>query len=283
MKLNEKIKEMAVFIEFLAGSGLAIFFHLVLDNPMAAYVIFGIGSLLSLATYLLREDLATTRHELATEYRQAHEITFALAGIVDPECRVRAQELLSGTKRTLSLLQQGFIPLDETEFYLEGARCADYATHRIRAVDPLTTGWSSRSAMVNFFQANIRALERGVAITRVFVVTPEELTEPEVQKVLATHLGHGIDVRVAFRDELPQASEISGRDTNSPIDFAIYDDQVATEVFPQTGRYYGRKTTQQAEVDRYRRLFELVEHSAQSVSLIDERVYLASELHKLAS
>lgn len=283
MKLNEKVKEMAVFIEFLAGSGLAIFFHLVLDNPMAAYVIFGIGILLSLATYLLREDLATTRHELATEYRQAHEITFALAGIVDPECRVRAQELLAGAKRTLTLLQQGFIPLDETEFYLEGARCTDCATHRIRAVDPLTAGWSSRGSMVNFFQANLRALERGVAITRVFVVTQEELADPEVQKVLATHLGHGIDVRVAFRGELPQASEISGRDTNSPIDFAIYDDQIATEVFPQTGRYYGRKTTQPTEVDRYKRLFELVEHSSQAVSLIDERVYLASELHRLAS
>ena len=46
MKLSQKIQSMAVFIEFLAGSGLAIFFHLVLHNEMASYLVFGIGVLL---------------------------------------------------------------------------------------------------------------------------------------------------------------------------------------------------------------------------------------------
>ena len=282
-RLNDKIKEMAVFIEFLVGSGLAIFFHWVLEDPEVAYVTFGIGILLSLATYLIREDLAATRHALGDEYRQAHEIPFALARINDPECRERAQTLLAGTQRTLSLLQQGVIPLDETEFYLEGARCADQSLHRIRTVDPLSPGWGSRGAMVNFFQANLRALERGVAITRIFVVSPDELSDPDVQKTIATHLGHGIEVRVAFRDELPQANDLSGRDTSSPNDFAMYDDQIATEVYPQAGRYFGRKTTRQAEIERYVRLFELVEHNSQTVSMVDGQVYLASELHRLAS
>ena len=44
---------MAVFIEFLAGSGLAIFFHWVLDYKEAAYTIFAVGILLSLVTWLL--------------------------------------------------------------------------------------------------------------------------------------------------------------------------------------------------------------------------------------
>ena len=48
--MNKKIHSMAVFIEFLAGSGLAIFFHLVLHNAEASYIIFGIGILLSLVT-----------------------------------------------------------------------------------------------------------------------------------------------------------------------------------------------------------------------------------------
>ena len=64
MKISKRIQEMAVFIEFLASTGLAIFFHIVLHNPEVAYSIFGIGILLSLATYLLREDLEKTRHEL---------------------------------------------------------------------------------------------------------------------------------------------------------------------------------------------------------------------------
>ena len=68
MKINKKIQEMANFIEFIASAGLAIFFHLVLNNPGVAYSIFGIGILLSLATYLLREDLEKTRLVLVEQY-----------------------------------------------------------------------------------------------------------------------------------------------------------------------------------------------------------------------
>lgn len=283
MKISTKIQNMAVFIEFLAGAGLAIFFHWVLHFPEAAYSIFGIGILLSLATYLLREDLEKTRHELIDQYHQAHEITFAIAQINDPECHVKAEEMLYGVKRTIALLQQGFIPLDETEFYLEGAKCSDLAIRRIKAVDPITNGWHTRGALVNFYQSNLRALERGITISRIFVMNHEELGDPEAQKILLAQCHDGIDVRIAFRDELPTASNISGRDTNSSYDFAIYDDQVTTEVFPQSGTYFGRKTCQLINVDRYLRLYELIEHSSHAVVVEDERVILASELLNLAA
>jgi hypothetical protein len=284
MKLSQKIQEMAVFIEFLASAGLAIFFHLVLHNPQAAYSIFGIGILLSLATYLLREDLEKTRHELVDQYHQAHELTFALAQISDPECQNRAQELLAGNKRTISMLQQGYIPLDENEFYLEGAKCSDMAQHRIKAVDPITTGWLSRGALVNFYQSNLRALDRGVVITRIFVMSREELTDPEIQKILMIHYTDNIEVRIALRDDLPAtAGNIGGRDTNSSYDFAIYDDQMATEVFPHSGTYFGKKTGQAVNVDRYIRLYELIEHSAHAVVMEEDQILLASDTLKLAA
>ena len=135
--MNKKFQNIAVFIEFLAGSGLAIFFHLVLDNSQAAYIIFGIGLLLSLATYLIREEVEKTRETLIDQYNQAHEITFAIAHINDPDCQTKAHEIMASTKRTLSLLQQGRIPLDETEFYLEVTRCSDQTNRTIRTVDPL--------------------------------------------------------------------------------------------------------------------------------------------------
>ena len=148
-------------------------------------------------------------------------------------------------------MQQGYIPLDEMEFYLEGARLADQAVHRIKAVDPLTTGWQSRGALLNFYQANLRAVDRGVLITRIFVTTREELADPEIQKVLLAQYRDNIDVRLAFRDELPAAVDISGRDTNSSFDFAVYDDRAVTDVFAQTSKYYGRKTCQPLEVAKY--------------------------------
>lgn len=283
MRISKKIQNMAVFIEFLAGAGLAIFFHWVLHYPEAAYSIFGIGILLSLATYLLREDLDKTRHDLLDQYHQAHEITFAIARINDPECHAKAEEMLTGIKRTISMLQQGFIPVDETEFYLEGAKCSDTAIRRIRAVDPMTHGWLTRGALVNFYQSNLRALERGIPITRIFVMNHEELCDPEVQKILLAQFHDGIDLRIAFRDELPTASNISGRDTNSSYDFAIYDNQVCTEVFPQSGTYFGRKTGQAVNMERYLRLYELIEHSSHAVAVEDERVIPASEVLKVAA
>lgn len=284
MRLSNKIQDMAVFIEFLASAGLAIFFHIVLHNPEAAYSIFGFGILLSLATWLLREDLEKTRHELLEQYHQAHELTFALAQVSDPECQVRAQELLAGNKRTILMLQQGFIPLDETEFYLEGAKCSDMAQQRIKAVDPITTGWLSRGALVNFYQSNLRGLDRGVAITRIFVMNREKLSDPDVQKILMIHHADDIEVRIALRDELPAtAGNLGGCDTNSSYDFAIYDDHVATEVFPQAGTYFGRKTCQTTNIERYQKLYKLIDHCAHAVVMENEQILIASEMVKLAA
>ncbi|WP_298270149.1 hypothetical protein [Geobacter sp.] len=283
MTINKKIQEMAVFIEFLVGSGLAIFFHTVLNNEQAAYVIFAIGILLSLVTYLVREDIAKSRADLLEQYRQVHEIPFALAQIADPECQAKAHELIAGAKRTITLLQQGFIPLDETEFYHEGAKLSDQATRQIKAVDPLTPGWWSRGALLNLYQANLRALDRGVRITRIFVLNREELPDPEVQKVLLAQHRGDIGVRVAFRDELPATNDIIGRDTNCSFDFAIYDDRAVTEVFAHPGKHFGRKTAQPSEVARYQHLYELIEHSAHPLTVEGDRVILASDAITLAS
>lgn len=283
MSLSTKIHNLAVFVEFLAGAGLAVFFHLALHKPDVAYIIFGVGILLSLATYLLREDIEKSRRDLLEQYSKAHELTFALSQISDPECQSRVQDLLAGSKRTIQLLQQGYIPLDESEFYLEGARCADGARQRIKAVDPITSGWLTRGVLVNFYQANLRALERGVSITRVFVTTREELTEPEIQKVLLTQYNDGIEVRIAFRDELPSASVNSGRSTDGSCDFAIYDDLSATEVFPLSGTYFGRKACQAGAIEHCLRLYDLVEHSSHAVILDEGQIFLASDQIKLAA
>ncbi len=264
--MNQKIHNMAVFIEFLAGALLAVFFHLVLDHAEVAYTVFGVGILLSLATWLLREDIDKTKTELSAQYYQAHELTFALNGISDPECTAKAGELLEGMKKTVTMLQQGYVPLDESEFYLRGAKYADESRFQIKAVDPVTAGWDSRGALVNCYQANLRAVERGVQVKRIFVLNRDELGNGEVQKLLASQRRDGIEVRIVFRDELPAVSDIGGRDVYRSCDFAIYDDKVITEVFPQPGRFFGRKTRTPAEVTKYLRMFELIEHDSHAVT-----------------
>jgi hypothetical protein len=281
--MNKKMQKIAVLIEFLAGSGLAVFFHQVLRYPEAAYTIFGIGVLLSLGTYLLREDIEKTRAELLEQYHQAHELTFAIARISDPECQSKAHELMASAMRTISLLQQGYIPMDETEFYLEGAKQMEQTVHHAKMADRITTGWDSRGALHNFYQANLRAIERGVKITRIFVVNRENLAEPDFQKILLTQYRNDIDVRIAFRDELPSATNISNRHTDSSFDFAIYDDRVSTDVFSKPGKYFGRKTSDPVEVAKYLHLYELVEQRAYAVILEDDKVILAGDVITLAS
>ena len=281
--MNKKIQEMAVFIEFLAGSGLAIFFHVVLHNEQSAYLIFGMGILLSLVTYLVREDVGKAKSELLAQYQQAHTIPFAVAQITDPECQVKAKDLIASTLKSITLLQQGYIPLDEMDFYLEGARQSDQTVRLIRAVDPLSSGWVSRATLINFYQSNLRAIERGAQITRIFITSREELADAEVQRVLQAQHRDGVEVRLAFRDEIPSTIDFSGSDTYCSFDFAVFDDRAVTSVFPQTRKYYGRKTEQQAEIAKYLHLYERLEHSAHPVSVENDRIVLGSEAIVLAS
>lgn len=276
MKIN--IRNMAILIEFVAGSGLAVLFHWVLHYQEAAYIIFGFGVLLSLATYLIREEVETSREALLEQYTQAHETTLALSRITDPECQAKANELISGTMKIFQMLQEGYIPLKETEFYLEGAKQLEQSVRQMKAVDPMTAGWDSRGALLNFYQANLRALQRGVRVTRTFVVNRDELEDQNVQTLLLHQLRGGIEVRIAFRDELPVISGISGRDTNNTFDFAIYDDRVVTDVFNQPGRYFGRKTAQPTEVAKYLSFYTLIEHSSHAAALKDDRVVLTCDI-----
>ena len=113
---------MAVLIEFLAGAGLAIFFHVVLHEPQVAYNIFGNATLLSLATYLLREDIDKTRQELICQYHQAHEVTFAIARINHEDCHAQALEIWSGIQGGSGQFPQVFIPPTATDVNMTSAK-----------------------------------------------------------------------------------------------------------------------------------------------------------------
>ncbi len=265
--MNKKFQNIAVFIEFLAGSGLAIFFHLVLNNSQAAYIIFGIGLLLSLATYLIREEVERTRETLIDQYNQAHEITFAIANINDPDCQTKAHEIMASTKRTLSLLQQGRMPLDETEFYLEVTRCSDQTSRTIRTVDPLTTEWITRGSLVNLYQANLRSLEGATKITRIFVTESDDLTHQDIQSVLHGQFKDGVDIRIAYRKDLPVSSDVGGFEGNYSFNFTIHDDHIVTDVISQSSKYFGMKTREPSLVGKYLHLFDLIEHVAHTVVL----------------
>lgn len=280
--MTKDVKNKAVWSEFLLSAGLALFFHMGLHNPQVAYTIFGVGLLLSLATYLLRESIDQSEHTLIRHYDQAHAIAFALSQIKDAECRAKAETMMEAIKQNLHLLLQGFIPLDETEYYLAATKCMDQAKNSVQAVDPLTPGWTSRGVMRNLYQANQRALKRGVQVTRIFVIERDELPNAEVQKLLSMQLRDGVDVRVIFRDETSMKSAAGMHGAIHSFDFTIYDGETVIDAFARPGKHHGKKTSSPVEIAKYTQLFALIEHSAIGVALENDRIVVPSPSEQMA-
>lgn len=274
MTLKSRFQSMAALIEFLVGGGLGIFFHWGLHNKDASYTIFGFGTLMSLATYLLREEIVRVRKKLQEQYRQSHEITFALAGITDPDCHAKAQEILSSISRHMPLLQKGYIPLDETEFYLEAARGADGAKKSIQAVDSLNPRWTTTGGILNFYEAHLRGVRRGLIVRKIFLISREDFVDSEVQKIILTQLADGIEVRVAFRDELPP---IRGWGAANSFNFTIFDEKLVIDAEAGQRSYFGKKTAGAGEVQQYLRLLHLVEHAAHRVVVKEGGAAVAGE------
>jgi hypothetical protein len=249
---------MSILIEFIVGAVLAIYFHWVLQYHEASYIVFGIGLLLSLATYLIKEQITATQGQLITLYEGEHEITQALAAITDNECQHKSKELLTDFKRHLSQLQQGYLLLNQSEFYLEGVKALEQATDTVKAVDPLNVDWDSRGSLVNYYQANLNALKRQVKVTRIFVMNRRELDNPKVVETLQQQADDGIDVRIAYYEDL----QSKGSSVHS-LDFAIYSGQVVTDRNPPNSHYFGKRTSQPGEVEKYQRLFDVIEHHSQ--------------------
>jgi hypothetical protein len=273
MKVIAKMQPIATLIEFVASAGLAIFFHLVLHEREVAFTIFGIGLLLSLATWLLREDITEIREKLLYEYREFHELPVALRKIEDSECQKKAQEIIGRVIRNMSLLERGFIPMDETEFMLEATKAADATQFTLKSVNPLTPGWDTRGAIIKYYQSNKRAVERGVKVTRTFVLRRDQLHETDVQKMLRTHFEDGIEVKVAYRDELSVGGEV-GWTKDCSFNFGVYDDKFVADV-SAPAPYYGIRTSQRVEVGRYLQILDLVEHASHAVYLHENEIIQA--------
>lgn len=273
MKVKLRMQRMAAFIEFIVGAMLAIFFHFVLHELVAAFTIFGVGLLLSLATWLLREDIVEIRERLLEEYREFHALPDALRRIEDPECLKKAREIIARITRNMSLLQRGFIPMDESEFMLEATKAADATQQTLKSVNSLTPGWDTRGTIIKYYQANKRALERGVKVTRTFVLRHGQLQESEVQKLLRTHFEDGIEVKLVYRDDLPAGGE-AGWAKDGSFNFGVYDDRLVVDVFAPAP-YYGVRTSRHEELARYLRMLDLVDHASHAVTLRENEIVQA--------
>lgn len=264
-------------IGFWVALLLVIFFISILPFEDPAYLLVGVGGFLSVTAFFLRDEAGAGRF-LPDPHPLADEITRAMAQIKEPAFRKKADRLLFTVRENLSLLQQGVLPLDETEFYREATAGLDRTERQVKAVDPLTADWEGVGPLHHYYSANLRALRYGVMITRIFVLPRRRLAEAGIQKVLLAQFHAGIDVRIAFQEALPSLAEEGGPES---FDFAVYDDR---QVLDRTGApdgSFGRETRIASQVGKYLRLFDSIERHASPALLEDGAIVPADAARSL--
>src|SRR3569833_1334003 len=76
---TKKKFHLTVLIEFLVTAGLGIYFHRVLHWQKEAYFVLAIGLLLTLATYLLADEIARSRERVSASYHRSHGLLSSLS------------------------------------------------------------------------------------------------------------------------------------------------------------------------------------------------------------
>jgi hypothetical protein len=250
---------MLVFIEFVLGVVTGIYLCWLLKFEEAAYFIFGATPLLAVVTYLLQRKIAASRMTLSA-LQDGNEIVKALSAIKDRVYRDKALELLTAFKKNLELLEHGYLLLNEAEFYWQGLKALEQATRQIKTVELLQHRWDRHDNLLNRDQANLRALARGVRITRIFIIERQGLFDRSIQKLLQQQSEAGIDVRIAYSEDLNED------ETAHSLDFAIYDNALVADRGRENNSYFGKLTNKPAEIEKYLRSYNLAERHAHRMS-----------------
>jgi hypothetical protein len=255
---------MRTLLEFLVAAGLALLFHFGLSLEREAYVLFGVGVLLTLAVHLILDRLRAAEARTLEAVAHAHRIESALERIEDPEAVVKSRSVLDTTHQVLVLLGDGAIPLTEGEYYFEASQCLARCTREIHAVNSVdVTDWVGKVQKRKYYEDQVRTRGRGVAITRIFVLRRGDLEDPDVLRTIRHQQGDGIAVRVAWHEDVA----FSGREGVEVVtNFVLFDDKVLIARTPLLGLYYGKKTRAPGEIERYRRTYELLDQYARPLA-----------------
>lgn len=255
---------MRTLVEFLVAAGLALLFHFGLSLEREAYVLFGVGVLLTLAVYLILDRLRAAETRTVEAVAHAHRIESALERIQDPEAVVKSRSVLDTTHHVLVLLGDGAIPLTEGEYYFEAGQCLARCTREMYAVNSVdVTDWVGKVQKRKYYEDQVRTRGRGVAIARIFVLRRGDLEDPDVLRTIRHQQDDGIAVRVAWQEDVA----FSGREGVDVVtNFVLFDDKVLIARTPLLGLYYGKKTRAPGEIERYRRTYELLDQYARPLA-----------------
>lgn len=251
---------MRTLLEFLVAAGLALLFHFGLRLEHEAYVLFGVGVLLTLAVHLIVDRANQLHHKTYEAVGRMTRFDAALERITDPEGMIKGREVIDTAQHVLTLLGQGSIPLTEGEYYYEASRCLTRCSRTIAAVNSVDiTDWMGKVQKQNYYREQVAACRRGVTIARIFVIRRQDLANQDVLCTIRHQHEDGITVRVALHEDLA----FSGREgITMPTNFVLFDDHVLIARTPLLGMYYGKKSHAGEEIERCRRVYDILDQHA---------------------
>lgn len=196
-----------------------------------------------LSQFLYRDErLLSQLQQIVNDYYAIKNGWFALF-------KLRADDSINECSNVLHKLVEGEMevpPRSPFTFAFEGIKSAK------RSIKGVTTDniayWRSIESE-KYLQANSDAVGRGVHFVRVFVESKNKVAE--IEGVLSKHKNLGIDVYLAFSEELP-------KDLNKP--FLIMDDRVVTRL-ERIGNQRARETnisTNPMDVERSVKEFDMI-------------------------
>ena len=183
------------------------------------------------------------------------DLTEVLSAINDPDCQLKSGELLKVFKKNLEMLRRNYLLLTEAEFHLEVAKALEQTNHCLKAVISLSMDGKSHGALFNHYEDSLQAMTRGVQITKIFVTSRRDLLNRNVQKTLYKYHQDGMDIRISYLEDLQL---ISDEISINNLDFAIYNDAIITDRASNKSNYFGKRTTNPAEIKKYIGLFDLI-------------------------
>jgi len=206
--------------EFLLGLILSLSVHVFIKDADITATVLIIGTLLTISTFILKNHITLANLEQTSEHKKYLKVVKLWAQIDRHTERIvqrKGSELIHETTKYLEELSKGTMSINNpyrlTGFIMECVKECEknmYTTH-------IATGQWNDISYDKLFKSNIEAKERGVNIHRIFMLFPEELSDPNVRIIINKH------------DEIIDKIECIKLDDVEPHmqkDFMIFDDKL---------------------------------------------------------
>ncbi len=247
---------------------------------------FGIGIAIYLPIsfgFLIASSALLLKREISAQIDEKFEIYQRLSRISDHKSRDIALKTIEKCKSDLKDIEKGELKLEREEFYRYIINSVDSAKKHVAAIHVALDEqgmfiWKKDPAIMKYYQANKRAVKRGVTIERIFVLKRELLISfqnrelnQNIVEVMQEQINDGIAVEIKLID--------------SPDDmireFMIYDgDEVQTNFIRLEGKYHGLHVNRnKAVVEEHKQYFERLKPSSQSLDEILKE-FDQSNIHK---